>query len=334
MHLYPFKFEPILKRILWGGSRITRFKGLENQSDGIGESWELSQVSDSVSVVANGALQGKSLSELLESYPEAILGMQVYKRFGTTFPLLVKFIDAEADLSIQVHPDDALAQQRHQSFGKTEMWYVMDAKPGARLVSGFSKQIDAVEYERRIAAGTIEEVLQTYEVQAGDVFFIPAGRVHAIGAGIFLAEIQQNSNITYRIYDYNRTDAQGNPRDLHTEWAKDAIDFKLYNNQKTNYVPIDNGLAPLVSCPYFTTNRLSLVADGFSDKWKWERYYNRIDSFVILVCLKGEGNLVYGNTESVPLRAGETILLPAQLKHIELTTNTELLVLETYMQSI
>ncbi|MCX6309759.1 MAG: class I mannose-6-phosphate isomerase, partial [Bacteroidia bacterium] len=260
MKFYPLKFEPILKKILWGGSEISRFKQLEVQESGIGESWELSQVPGSVSVVANGPLKGKNLTELMEAAPEALLGNKIFKRFGMEFPLLVKFIDAQDDLSIQVHPNDALARQRHNSFGKTEMWYVMASKPGAKLISGFSQQIDADEYSRRIADNTIEEVLQTHEAKEGDVFFLPAGRVHAIRAGLFIAEIQQSSNITYRLYDYNRKDAFGNGRELHTELAKEAIDYKLYGSLKTNYEPLENDLTPLVSCPYFTTNRIHLKA--------------------------------------------------------------------------
>lgn len=347
MELYPLKFEPILKKVIWGGSEICRFKQLDNQESGIGESWEVSQVPGSVSVVANGPLKGKTLTELMELAPEALLGKKIFKRFGMEFPLLVKFIDAMDDLSIQVHPNDALARQRHDSFGKTEMWYVVDSKPGARLVSGFARQIDAEEYTRRIADNSIEEVLQAHEVTRGDVFFLPAGRVHAIGAGIFIAEIQQSSNITYRLFDYNRTDAEGKGRELHTELAKDAIDYTLYDNLQTKYEPLENDLTPLVACPYFTTNRIQLKADesGFetivtsdgskevpmTETIEMDRSYEGFDSFVLYVCMKGEGQVQYGDNRFLSIKQGETILLPAALKESVLSTTSELLLLETYI---
>jgi len=347
MQLYPLKFEPILKKIIWGGDEIGRFKNLEVQESGIGESWEVSQVPGSISVVANGELKGKSLTELMELAPEALLGKSVYARFGKEFPLLIKFIDAQDNLSIQVHPDDVLARKRHNSFGKTEMWYVIASKPGAKLVSGFSKQIDAGEYERRIAENSIEDVLQQHEAKAGDVFFLPAGRVHAIGAGLFIAEIQQSSNITYRLYDYNRKDAQGNGRELHTEQAKDAIDYKLYNDLKTAYEPVENDTVPLVSCSYFTTNRVQLKADasGYEDiitekgrqqvlmteTVEMDRDYTGLDSFVIYVCMQGEGAIAYSNDQTISIRQGETVLLPACLDGATLSTGTDLLLLETYI---
>jgi mannose-6-phosphate isomerase len=347
MNVYPFKFEPILKEILWGGSEICRFKQLDVKASGIGESWELSQVPGSVSVVANGPLKGKTLTELMEAAPEALLGKKILRRFGMEFPLLVKFIDAQDDLSIQVHPNDDLARERHNSFGKTEMWYVVDSKPGSKLVSGFSKKIDVEEYSHRIAENTIEEVLQAHEAKAGDVFFLPAGRVHAIGAGLFIAEIQQSSNITYRLYDYNRKDAQGNGRELHTELAKDAIDFGLYDNLKTKYAPLENDLTPLVSCPYFTTNRIHLKADesGFetvltedgpkkvpmSETIEMDRSYEGFDTFVLYVCMKGSGQIQYGDDSYMAIRQGETVLLPAALTNTVLSTTGELLLLETYI---
>jgi mannose-6-phosphate isomerase len=250
-------------------------------------------------------------------------------------------------LSIQVHPDDELAKKRHDSFGKTEMWYVIDAKPGSKLISGFSKPIDASEYTRRIAENTIEEVLEAHPVQAGDVFFIPAGRVHAIGAGIFIAEIQQSSNVTYRLYDYNRKDAQGNGRELHTKLAKDAIDYRMVDNWKTSYQAMENELIPLVTCPYFTTNRIHLKADesGFetvltddgprkvpmTETIEMDRNYDGFDSFVLYVCMKGEGQIQYGETDFLDIRQGECVLLPAVLTSTVLSTMGELLLLETYI---
>lgn len=347
MDLYPFKFEPILKKVIWGGSEICRFKQLDELESGIGESWEVSQVPGSVSVVANGPMKGKSLTELMELAPKALLGTKIFQRFGMEFPLLIKFIDAQDDLSIQVHPNDELARKRHDSFGKTEMWYVIDNKPGAKLISGFSKQIDAKEYSRRIADNTIEEVLQAHEAKAGEVFFLPAGRVHSIGAGLFIAEIQQSSNITYRLYDYNRKDAQGNGRELHTELAKEAIDYGMPDQLKMDYQPLENYLSPLVSCSYFTTNRIHLVADesGFErimtkdgpkkvpmiETLEMDRSYEGFDSFVIYVCMKGAGQIQYGTDLFLDISQGETVLLPAALDSTVLSTTSELLLLETYI---
>ena len=225
--LYPMIFKPILKKVIWGGSDICPFKGITPVQEGIGESWEVSHVAGDYSVVDNGELAGKNLDELIKTYGAQLLGKKVVDQFGETFPLLIKFIDARDDLSIQVHPDDELAKKRHNSFGKTEMWYVIDAADDATLYSGFSKQIDADEYVKRVQDGTIMDVLQRYTVDPGDVFFLPAGRVHAIGAGCFIAEIQQTSNITYRIFDYDRKGPDGKGRELHTELAKDAINYTV-----------------------------------------------------------------------------------------------------------
>jgi len=345
MQLYPLKFETILKKNIWGGSEICHFKNLDVHESGVGESWEISQVPGSVSIVADGELKGKSLTEVIDLAPEELMGKSVYARFGKEFPLLIKFIDAEDNLSIQVHPNDELARKRHNSFGKTEMWYVIASRPGSKLVSGFSQKIDAAEYERRIADNSIEEVLQHHEVQAGDVFFLPAGRVHAIGAGLFIAEIQQTSNITYRLYDYDRKDAQGNGRELHTELAKEAIDYNLYSDLKTIYKPVENDAVALVSCPYFTTNRVHLKAEeagfkkipvenGFqevllTDRVEMDRDYSDLDSFVIYVCMQGAGTISYGNDKTVSICKGETVLLPASLQGTTLSTDNELLLLET-----
>ena len=226
--LYPLTFKPIFKEIIWGGTDILPYKGISSDSRKIGESWELSHVDENFSIVANGEQAGKTIDELIKEYGARLLGTKVITQFGNIFPLLIKFIDAQDKLSIQVHPDDKLAKERHNSFGKTEMWYVVNAAPDAILYSGFSQQIDADEYVSRIKDNSITDVLKKYNVKTGDVFFLPAGRVHAIGSGCFIAEIQQTSNITYRIYDYNRKDANGNERELHTELAKDAIDYTLH----------------------------------------------------------------------------------------------------------
>ena len=303
--LYPLKFKPILKEIIWGGDEICRFKNLHPQRNGIGESWELSHVKNNVSIVANGELQGKSLEELIGIYREKLLGEKVIERFGTTFPLLIKFIDARDSLSVQVHPDDRLAKQRHNSFGKTEMWYVVRAAQGAFLYSGFAQKITPDEYVKSLEDDTFVNYLQRHEVNPGDVFFLPAGRVHAIGAGCFIAEIQQTSDITYRIYDYNRKDANGNPRELHTELAKDAIDYKIYSDYKLNYIPGQQSVQPLASCPYFTTN---LIEGKKGDTIQ----ISHRDSFSIYICIEGNVQLTDENGYFIEMQQGETVLLPAE----------------------
>jgi mannose-6-phosphate isomerase len=335
MELYPLKFEPILKRVLWGGVRICEFKQLECDETDIGESWELSQVSGFVSKVANGYLKGKDLTNVIEEFGENLLGKSVTKRFGNVFPLLFKFIDAEADLSIQVHPDDALAMKRHGGYGKTEMWYVIESQKNSKLISGFNCQLTPQVYENRMTDGTIEGVLQSYHPEVSDVFFIPAGRVHALGAGLLIAEIQQSSDITYRIYDYNRTDSQGKQRELHTELAKEAIDFSLKNTAKVPYDSSVAGFVELVTNNHFTTNRLS-VKEGINSGQEsttfheLERDYSNLDSFVVLMCVEGEGQL-YCDDHAFSIKHGDTLLLPATIDGILLSTLTNLVILETYL---
>jgi mannose-6-phosphate isomerase len=322
--LYPFKFEPILKEIIWGGEEIGVFKDLVPRKDGIGESWEISHVKDNVSVISNGELKGKSLEFLIENYGEQLLGKKVLERFGTTFPLLIKFIDAKQPLSIQVHPDDALAWKRHQSFGKTEMWYIIRAAKDAFLYSGFARAITPEQYVQRVEDDTFIESLQKHDVQSGDVFFLPAGRVHAIGAGCFIAEIQQTSNITYRIYDYNRKDANGNTRELHTELAKDAIDYQVYPDYKLQYQPRKEEIQSLVSCPYFTTNLIEAP--------KGEKIMlTHTDTFSIYICMKGELTVTDSKAYSVKLKQGETVLVPAENRLTILKFKEDSQLLETYI---
>ena len=280
-NLYPLKFTPICKDKIWGGNKLHDLLNKEfPELPNCGESWEISGVQDDISVVSNGFLTGNSLEELIEVYMGDLVGEKVYEKFGTEFPLLVKFIDANDYLSIQVHPNDELALERHDSFGKTEMWYVVQADPGSRLISGFSRKVDKDEYLHSVENGTLEELLNDEEVKAGDVFFIPAGRVHAIGKGIVVAEIQQTSDVTYRIYDFNRVDDKGNPRELHTDLAVDAIDYSFETNYRTEYQSSDNQSVTLVDCPYFTTNILTLSATV-------ERDFTDRDTFVIYTCLDG-----------------------------------------------
>jgi mannose-6-phosphate isomerase len=311
-----FKFKPIYKELIWGGHDILPYKGLLADSRKIGESWELSGVEGNKSVVSESVAgeaglneEGKTIDELIAGYGERLLGKSVIEKTGTTFPLLLKFIDAQDDLSIQVHPNDDLAMQRHNSFGKTEMWCVVNTKPGAFLYSGFSRQITPEEYVKRVEDSTIIEVLQRYEVKAGDVFFLPAGRVHAIGKGCFIAEIQQTSNITYRIYDYDRKDANGNGRELHTELAKDAIDYTLYPEYKTCCTPVKNKEFDLIQCKYFTTKLLD------TDQLCVHRL-DAVDSFVIYTCLAGEAEIINNHHDRMHIRQGEVMLIPAETSFI------------------
>lgn len=322
--LYPFTFKPILKKVIWGGSDIYPFKGITPVENGVGESWELSHVEGDYSVVADGELAGKSLDELIRTYGAELLGEKVVERFGETFPLLIKFIDARDNLSIQVHPDDVLAKERHNSFGKTEMWYVIKAAKAAALYSGFSQQIDAEEYVKRVEDDTIMDVLQRYDVNEGDVFFLPAGRVHAIGAGCFIAEIQQTSNITYRIYDYNRKDANGNGRELHTELAKDAIDYTLYPDYRTHYKGHTNATVALADCTYFTTNLLDLdtiMVRDFSD----------LDSFVVYICMAGKASIRDNKGNEILIHQGQTVLIPADTQVVTISPAPGAKFMETYI---
>ena len=322
--MYPFIFTPILKEIIWGGTAIRPFKEMIPDEKRTGESWELSHVEGNNSVVANGVLEGKTIGELIAQFGTKLLGEKVIGQFGATFPLLIKFIDAQENLSIQVHPDDALAQIRHHSWGKTEMWYVVKAAPNAALYSGFSQQIDSKEYERRIEDNSIMEVLQRYEVKEGDVFFLPAGRIHAICAGCFIAEIQQTSDITYRIYDYNRKNSNRNSRKLHTELAKEAINYKVYHNYRTIYTPAPNQIVPLVQCKYFTTNLLELDIPK-------ERDYAALDSFIIYICIEGKATLQDDCLNELSIHQGQTVLLMAETHKVTILPDSQVKLLEVYI---
>lgn len=314
----PLKFENILKTIIWGGDQICKFKGITPELDGIGESWEISHVEGNVSVVADGEYKGKTLTEVMQKEGAALMGKHVSEKYGETFPLLIKFIDARDNLSIQVHPDDELAAVRHNSLGKTEMWYVISASEGAGLYSGFSQQITPDEYVKRVENNTITDVLSFHKVKSGDVFFLPAGRIHAIGKGIFIAEIQQSSNITYRIYDYNRKDKNGNTRELHTELAKDAIDYKLYDDLLTTYTPASDKEVKLAECQYFVTNLLDVTNSV-------ECEIAKRDSFVIYICMGGEATVTDSEGGVTPIKQGETILVPASTEKVTITGKAKLL---------
>lgn len=303
--MYPLKFEDIFKTVVWGGEKIAPFKGVQTDQHNIGESWELSGVKGNESVVANGPLAGHTITELACEYKEVLLGKKVYEATGTEFPLLIKFIDARDDLSVQVHPDDTLAGARHNgSKGKTEMWYVVQADEGAHLMAGLSRQTTPQEYESKVNDNTVTEILKDYKVREGDTFFIPAGRVHSIGKGCFIAEIQQTSDITYRIYDFGRLGLDGKPRELHTELAKDAIDYTVLDDYRTHYPQVTDSENTLVSCKYFTTSLFDLSQSVTKD-------IASLDSFLIAICIDGQGTISDGHGNSIQIRKGETILLPA-----------------------
>ena len=319
-----YKFKPILKSMLWGGEKLIPYKGLESDKTSVGESWEISGVKGNESIVADGPDAGMSLPELIARDKAALLGQNNYERFGKEFPLLIKFIDARQDLSIQVHPNDKLAWERHQSKGKTEMWYVVDADPGSRLRSGFAKSVTPDEYEQSIADNTITDLLQEYDIHAGDVFFLPAGRIHSIGAGAFIAEIQQTSNITYRIYDFNRCDDNGNPRELHTEMSKAAIDYTVLPDYRTYYDAQPDRQTQLVSCRYFTTSLCKLTKP-------YTMELANLDSFVILICTRGNGTVTDSEGNSITMRQGESILVPATVKELNIVPETEREILSSWI---
>ncbi len=309
--LYPLKFEPIFKHRIWGGNKLqTELNKAIPADEVIGESWELSAVSGDESVVTNGELAGDTLTDLLEVYMEDLVGEKVFAEHEFNFPLLFKFIDANDKLSIQVHPNDELAMERHDCLGKTEIWYVIDAEPDAELILGFNQNIDKDTYLYHLEAGTLEDILQKVKVKSGEVYFIPAGLVHAIGKGVLIAEIQQSSDITYRLYDYNRTDKTGKARELHTEQALDAIDFESETVSKIDYPKVKNTLAPIVQCEHFHVNKLSF------DKMI-EKDYSELDSFVVYMCLSGEFEIIYrGGKET--MKKGETVLIPAETGGVQL----------------
>ena len=321
----PLKFEPILKTIVWGGEKIAPYKGIETKQNHIGESWELSGVAGNESVVSEGPLKGKTIAELTKEYKGKLVGEHVYANTGDEFPLLIKFIDALSDLSIQVHPNDELAAKRHNgSKGKTEMWYVVAADEGAHLLAGLTKKITPEEYAAKVADGTITDVLARYDVHPGDVFFLPAGRIHAICGGCFIAEIQQTSNITYRIYDYGRLGLDGKPREVHTELAKDAIDYTVYPDYRTPYTPAKDEEVEVVSCPYFTTSILDLTLPYAKD-------LSDIDSFMVVMCLSGEGTLEVDGQE-VGVHQGETVLIPADADDICFVPDDKMKVLTSFIK--
>lgn len=325
--LYPLKFKPQLKERIWGGDKLISVykKPVTDSEKTYGESWEISGVDENISIVSNGFLEGNNLQELIEIYMGDLVGDKVFNEFGLEFPLLIKLIDAKEALSIQVHPNDELAKERHQSFGKTEMWYVINSETNAEIITGFTRPLTKNEYIDFFHSGRIKELLNVEKANKGDVFFIPSGRVHAIGAGVLLAEIQQTSDITYRIYDWDRVDANGNARELHTQLATEAIDFTHYPEYKTASPQENNKTHQLATCKYFTTNKLSFNKT-------FARDYNFIDSFVVYICTEGAFKIVYGNGETLQVNTGETVLLPADMKNVMLKPEPFSTILETYIK--
>lgn len=322
--LYPLKFETVLKEKVWGGRSLAERYNKETSSQGnIGESWEISAVSDNVSVVSNGFLAGNNLEELIEVYMGDITGDTVYEKFGNEFPLLIKFIEARQDLSIQVHPGNELAKKRHNAYGKTEMWYILESDQGAKIYTGFREGITREMYLDAVEKGTIAGLMNVETPEPGDTFFTPAGRVHAIGAGTVLVEIQQTSDITYRIFDWNRESSGSEKRELHTDLALDAIDFKAAGESKIKSEPEYNKTRNLVNCEFFNTNVLK-----FNKPVKREYYL--LDSFVVYICTEGEFILSWDG-EHDHVHKGETVLLPAELKEIILEPSGEATILEVYI---
>ena len=317
-----FKFNPLLKSILWGGEKIVPFKHLTSDQKQVGESWEISGVKDNESVVSNGEYKGWTLNKLVDTLKDKLVGKENYARFGNEFPLLVKFIDARQQLSIQVHPTDEQAQAQGLGRGKTEMWYVMESDADASLRSGLKQKITPEQYKEMVENDTITEALCEYPVKEGDVFFLPAGRIHSIGAGCFLAEIQETSDVTYRIYDFKRKDAEGNYRQLHTKEAAECIDYTVYPDYRTQYEARQNEPVELVSCPYFTTSVYDLTEPMTLD-------YSDLDSFVIFVGLKGEGEITDAEGNTVSFRAGESVLLPATATTVKVSGTIKFL--ESYV---
>lgn len=320
--LYPLKFYPILKERIWGGEKLKSLLNKKSNLENIGESWELSDVEGDTSIVSNGSLTGESLKELLVKYKSDLVGDKIYSKFGDKFPLLIKFIDAKKDLSIQLHPNDKLAKQRHKSFGKTEMWYVIDAEKDANLIVDFKLGVTIDSYLQNLKAKTLQNILNFEKVKKGDTYYIEAGRVHAIGAGVLLAEIQQTSDITYRIYDWDRVDAVGNSRELHTELATDAIDFNMDKDFKVTYTKVENVTNPMVVCPYFITGYLPVTKTIFKR--------NKQDSFLIYMCMSGHVTVI-GNQFKTSLKTGETVLVPASVKGIIIQPEEPSELLEVYI---
>ncbi|TPN87867.1 type I phosphomannose isomerase catalytic subunit [Aquimarina algicola] len=321
--LYPLKFHPILKEKIWGGNKLLDVLKKPVSGNNTGESWEISTVNNNISIVSNGIFAGEQLDSLIKEHKEKILGKKIYQQFGDQFPLLIKFIDAKEDLSVQLHPNDELAKKRHDSFGKTEMWYVVQADDSAQLIVGFNKDTSVEEYQEYLDNGKVIDLLNFENVSKGDSYFIKAGTIHAIGGGCLIAEIQQTSDITYRVYDWDRKDSEGKSRELHTEQALEALHFEYDNSHRLHYDSDINTPNNLISTTYFTTNTLNIKSNLVRD-------YSTIDSFKILMCVEGNGNIIHEDT-SYAINLGETLLVPAKIDKVRLESDNKLKLLEVYI---
>jgi len=325
MQLYPMKFTPIIKETIWGGKKLNQKfnKGKASQTN-IGESWELSGIQENISVVENGFLAENDIQELIEVYMGDLVGEKIYKQFGIEFPLLFKFIDANDQLSIQVHPDDNTARKKHKAYGKTEMWYIIDAEKDSTIINGFKETLNKEDYLKHLNNGTIEEIVNRVSVSKGDVIYIPAGRVHSIGKGVVLAEIQQTSDITYRIYDWNRKGLDGNMRELHTDLAIDVINFDKPKNNKEDITIEENKTSTLIDSPVFKTNIIKL--DNIIEK-----DYFTTDSFIVYMCIDGSADIITSGNENVHITAGETVLIPNEITTVRIKPNQNCSLLEVYL---
>ena len=322
--LYPLRFHPIYKPLIWGGEKLREYYGKKDAPEKTGESWEISHVEDNISLVSNGFLEGKNLEEIIEIYQGELVGQSVFERFGNRFPLLTKFIHSNDDLSIQVHPGDEYADEHHGENGKTEMWYILESEEDARLIVGFNRDINRDVMLEKLNDGSLKEVLNFEKVSEGDVIFLPEGRIHALGPGIVLAEIQQTSDMTYRIYDWDRMGQDGKPRELHIEHALNVLDYKAYASYKTSYQSALNAPVNLVECPYFSTQLIHINK-------KLDRDYTTLDSFVIYMCLEGDFDIWYDGENRTQLVKGDTILIPAFLKDLSLIPNQDCRLLEIFL---
>lgn len=325
--LYPILFEPNLRTMVWGGRRLTEWKNLPLQ-DNIGESWEVSTHDLLPSVIANGTWAGYELREVIAKMPEAILGKAVAKKYENQLPLLVKLIDTKSDLSVQVHPDDTMAQREHNDRGKTEMWYVVDAEKDAYIYAGFKEELSPEEYAKRVADGSIIEALAKHEIRTGDVFYIPAGRVHAIGKGVMLVEVQQSSDRTYRIYDYGRMGLDGKPRELHTELAAQALDYQVYKEYKNSYTDSIDKANPCLDTEHFSVRVVSI-------KQAIRRNMIGYDSFVIQTCTKGACTVRIRSTQDeIRLEESQSCLIPAAIADYDIIPiSPEVKLLESYINN-
>ncbi len=324
MNLYPMKFTPISKHRIWGGMKLNSYYRHDFEDTSIGETWDISALGDDDSEIANGFLEESTLSEAVEVYMEELLGEKVYKTYGLDFPLLVKLLDAEDKLSVQVHPNDEMAMEQHGENGKMEMWYVMEAEEGAEIILGFNRHVTADEFQDRIANHTLNDVLKYLPVKKGDVINVPPGCIHAIGAGIVICEIQQSSDRTYRVYDYDRKDKDGNPRELHIDLAALAIDYDNWNHEKIRYNVGDNEITTLVDADCFTTSMMNLTDQK-------EYVAADIESFILLTCVDGHTTVCYGD-EHLTITTGETLLVPATMEKLILVPTVPTKILETYIK--